>query len=51
MRTLEELEGVFDEPLPTPDIQAAADNLLHASEEVLEHWIVARGELPTDEER
>ena len=51
MRTLEELEGIFDTPLPTPDIKAAADKLLQASEEVLEHWIVARGDVPTDEQR
>jgi hypothetical protein len=51
MRTLAELEAVFDEPLPTPDIQMAADNLLRASEEVLEHWIEARGEIPTEDER
>jgi hypothetical protein len=51
MRTLEELEDVFDRPLPEADVQATAENLLQASEEVLEHWIVARGEAPTDEER
>jgi len=51
MRSLAELEAVFDEPLPTPDINAAAENLLRASEEVLEHWIVARGEIPTRDER
>ena len=51
MRSLAELDVVFDAPLPTPDIQAAAENLLKASEEVLEHWITARGEIPTDEDR
>ncbi len=51
MRSLAELEAVFDEPLPTPDIQAAAENLLRASEEVLEHWVVAKGETPTRDER
>jgi hypothetical protein len=51
MRSLAELEAVFDSPLPTPDIQAAAVDLLRASEEVLEHWIEARGEVPTDDER
>ena len=51
MRSLAELEAVFDSPLPTPDIQAAAEDLLRASEEVLEHWIEARGEIPTDDER
>jgi len=51
MRSLDELEAVFDTPLPTPDIQAAAENLLRASEEVIEHWVTARGEVPTDELR
>jgi hypothetical protein len=51
MRSLAELEAVFETPPPTPDIQAAAENLLKASEEVLEHWITARGEIPTDQER
>jgi len=51
MRPLAELEVVFDEPMPTPDIQASADVLLRASEEVLEHWITARGEIPTDDKR
>ena len=51
MRSLAELEDVFESSLPTPDIQAAAENLLKASEEVLEHWITARGDIPTDEER
>jgi len=51
MRALAELEGVFDAPLSTPDIEAAAENLLRASEEVLEHWIEARGEVPTKDER
>ena len=52
MRTLAELEAVFDEPLDEGvDCQDAAERLLRASEEVLEHWIVARGETPTREER
>jgi hypothetical protein len=51
MRSLEELEAIIDAPLSTPDIRAAAADLLRASEEVLEHWITARGEVPTDDER
>jgi hypothetical protein len=51
MRSLAELDVVFETPLPTPDIQATAENLLKASEEVLEHWVTARGEVPTDEDR
>ena len=51
MRTLAELESVFDEAPATADILAAAEGLLRASEEVIEHWVVARGEIPTEETR
>ena len=51
MRTLAELERVFDEGLATPDIGASAAELLRASEEVIEHWVEARGEEPTNDSR
>ncbi len=51
MRSLAELETVFELPRATPDVHAAAAELLQASEEVLEHWITARGETPTDNTR
>jgi len=51
MRSLAELESVFEAPASIPDVGARADELLRASEEVLEHWIVARGDVPTSEER
>jgi len=51
MRTLAELEVVFDSPPPTADILAAAEDLLRASEEVIEHWVTARGEVPTEDQR
>ncbi len=51
MRTLDQLEAVFDAPPSTADILGAAENLLRASEEVIEHWITARGEVPTDDQR
>ena len=51
MRPLSELEAVFEAPITTPDIHAAADELLKASEEVLEHWITARGGVPTNDTR
>ena len=51
MRSLDELERVFDDPLPTPDIQGAAEELLRASEEVLEHWVLAQGKTPTTDTR
>ena len=43
MRTFAELERAID--------GASADELLAIGEEVLEHWIVARGETPTGESR
>ena len=51
MRTLDELERVFDKPTTTADIPSAAEELLRASEEVIEHWVTARGEVPTTETR
>ncbi len=51
MTTLAELESVFDEAPTTADSRAAAEELLRASEEVIEHWIMARGEIPTEETR
>jgi len=51
MRSLAELERVFEAPLVTPDIAASAAELLGASEEVIEHWVTARGEVPTDDTR
>ena len=51
MRTLAELEAVFDALPATEDCLASAIELLSASEDVLEHWIVARGDVPTDETR
>jgi hypothetical protein len=51
VRTLAELETVFETAPAGDDPAVAADALLQASEEVLEHWIVARGRTPTDEQR
>jgi len=51
MRTLAELESVFDEAPTIVDSEAAAEELLRASEEVIEHWVKARGEVPTHETR
>ena len=51
MRPLSELEAVFEAPLTTPDVHAAAEELLKASEEVLEHWVTAHGNVPTTDTR
>ena len=51
MRSLAELESVFEAPLSAANIEDSARALLAASEEVIEHWVVAREELPTQDER
>ena len=51
MRTLAELESVFDEPASADGAELMAKRLLRASEEVIEHWVTARGEEPTQDER
>jgi len=51
VRSLEELEAIFDAPLPDGNVQAAAERLLAASEETIEHWIIAHGKVPTQETR
>jgi hypothetical protein len=51
MRTLAEIEARLDS-LPAPaEPHAAAQALLADAEAVLEHWIAARGEAPTEDER
>jgi hypothetical protein len=49
MRTLDDIESGITAMSATPDLQASLDELLRLSEEVVEHWIVARGEVPTEE--
>lgn len=51
MRSLAELESVMTSVASTLEPQIVADDLLRASEEILEHWITARGDSPTDETR
>lgn len=51
MRPLLDIESAILAISAAPDVQAAVDELLRLSEEVVEHWIVARGEEPTDEKR
>ncbi len=50
MRTLFELELAID-GVRAVDPVAAADELLAIGEEVLEHWVTAKGHEPTDEKR
>ena len=51
MTPLADIEAAITAVQPQPDVQAAADTLLRLSEEVIEHWIKARGEEPTSELR
>jgi len=51
MRSFSELESAVMAVTAAPGAQVAADALLKASEEALEHWIIARGDAPTDDKR
>ena len=51
MRSFDELEATIGALQPGPDAAAAAMSLLRISEEVLEHWVTARGQEPTMDER
>lgn len=50
MRSIAEIENRIEEIHDAPAPAAAAE-LLRLGEEVLEHWIRARGETPTDAEK
>jgi len=51
MRPLADIESAIAGISAVPDVQAAIDELLQLSEEVVEHWILARGDVPTDDTR
>ena len=51
MRPLADIEAGIAAIEAEPDLQAALDQLLALSEEVLEHWVTARGEEPTRDQR
>lgn len=51
MRALSEIETGLEALASCPDSREAARRLLEAAEEVLEHWVRARGETPTAERR
>ena len=51
MRALAELEAAIDAVATDGDVEASAAALLQIGEEVLEHWVVARGYEPTAESR
>jgi len=51
MRPLTDIETGISTINANQGLQAALDELLLLSEEVIEHWIVARGDTPGEEER
>ena len=51
MRALAGLEAAITAAGADPDTTAGARELLKISEEVLEHWVTARGDEPTDDTR
>jgi hypothetical protein len=51
LRPLADIESAIEAAGANPDPQAGASELLALSEEVLEHWITAKGGVPTNDER
>jgi hypothetical protein len=51
LRPLADIETAIEAAGANPDPQAGAGELLALAEEVLEHWVSAKGGVPTDEER
>ena len=51
MRSLADIETAIEAAGANPDPQAGADELLSLAEDVLEHWVTARGDVPTQDER
>ncbi len=49
MRSLVDIESAIAAVDAVPDVQLAPDELLRLSEEIIEHWITAREQVPTDE--
>ena len=51
MRSIEELDAALAAVTATSDPQVSAGELLRISEEILEQWVAARGEVPTEDTR
>lgn len=51
MRSFQELERAIETVSTGTDVRSGAAELLRVSEEVLEHWLLARDVEPTDEAR
>ncbi len=48
MRTIAELEDFFDAPASATSAPERAADYLKAGEEILEHWVIAHGGVPTE---
>ena len=51
MRSLADIELAIDAVSDAHGAAAGAQELLALSEEALEHWVIARGDTPTDDQR
>jgi hypothetical protein len=51
VRTLAAIEAGLDMPVDATDARDSAKRLLADAEAVLEHWVAARGDTPTAEQR
>ena len=51
MRSFAELEACLEAPVGASDPVATAEAILAVGEEVFEHWVTARGDVPTQDER
>ena len=51
MRSLADIEQAIDTVSDDHGAAAGAAELLALSEEVIEHWVIARGDTPTDDQR
>jgi hypothetical protein len=51
VRTLAAIEAGLDMPVDAADARDSAKRLLADAEAVLEHWVAARGDTPTAEQR
>ena len=51
MRPLADIETAIEAAGAHPDPQAGAGELLALAEEVLQHWVAAKGDVPTQDER
>lgn len=51
MRSLSDIEAAIEAVSDAHGAAAGAAELLALSEEVIEHWVIARGNTPTDDQR